>query len=230
MDRAPIVPSFQDFSNLLKEIIVLHNYKSVCDIGGGRNPCFSVETIQDMNLDYYIVDTSKRELELANSRYKKIHSPIEDLYDKNKFDIMFSSMVFEHIIDNEKSYKRIYQLLKNNGLCINFYPTLFSTPFILNKLLPDWLAYCVLWCFFPGARRGRHTKFPAYYSLCRASRAVESRIQAVGFSKVMIFPIYGHGYYQRIPIIHKMQMMFANLCKKKDIRFFSSYCFTVVIK
>ena len=230
INQAPIVPSFQDFGDLLKKIIVLRNYRSVCDIGGGRNPCFPVETIQNMGLDYHVVDASKRELELANAQYKKIQSPIEDLSGENKFDLMFSSMVFEHIRDNVKSYGRISKLLKKDGLCINFHPTLFSMPFVLNKFLPDWLAYCILWCFFPGARRGRHTKFPAYYSLCRTSRAVESRIQALGFSKVMIFPIYGHGYYQKIPFIHKTQMMFANFCRKNDIRFFSAYCFTVAIK
>ena len=59
---------------------------------------------------------------LASSDYPNIKTiPLKELYSSecnNKFDVIYSSMVFHHIVDVEAELKKLYGLLKENGSLI----------------------------------------------------------------------------------------------------------------
>lgn len=222
-------PSHEEFASFLRSLIEANGYRSICDIGGGKKPCLPVSVVDELGLDYYVVDVSKTELDGADARYNKIHSAIEDLQGDEQFDLMFSNMVFEHIEDNLKAYKIVYRALKPGGMCVNLHPTLFALPFVLNKILPEKLGWHIL-SFFVSERKKPSSKFPAFYSLCRVTRAVEENLLSTGFRDVRLVPFYGHPYYREIPFAHWLQQKFANVCRRMDLRLLASYCITVVKK
>ena len=45
-------------------------------------------------------------------------------------------MVFEHVRDAKAAYGAVYNLLKPNGICLAFFPTLYCVPFLANYLSP----------------------------------------------------------------------------------------------
>ena len=59
---------------------------------------------------------------LASSDYPNIKTiPLKELYSSecnNKFDVIYSSMVFHHIVDVKAELKKLYGLLKENGSLI----------------------------------------------------------------------------------------------------------------
>lgn len=72
-------------------------------------------------------DLSEKMLEvlsnkLSSSDFHNIKTiPVKELYSSecnNKFDVIYSSMVFHHIVDVETELKKLYGLLKENGSLI----------------------------------------------------------------------------------------------------------------
>ena len=72
-------------------------------------------------------DLSEKMLEvlsnkLASSDFSNIKAiPVKELYNSQsdkKFDLIYSSMVFHHIVDTEKELKKLYELLNENGSLI----------------------------------------------------------------------------------------------------------------
>ncbi len=75
-----------------------------------------------------------------NLKFKKAH--LNDLYSIGKFDLIFSFNVFEHVENQLSFIKESYQLLKNDGVKIIFFPNYdfpyephFVIPLIINKSL-----------------------------------------------------------------------------------------------
>lgn len=220
-------PSRQEFAALIQSIIVSRGYREVCEIGGGRWPTIPVETVKRLGISYTVLDRCPFQLAAANDAYRKVHARIEDLSGKNRFDFMFSRMVFEHVRDGEAAYRRVHALLERGGACVNYHPTLFAAPFVLNRLLPERAAHALL-AYFRHDRSS--SKFPAYYSLCRATQAVEDRLRAVGFRHVAIVPLWGHAYYRAVPPLHALEERVAQLCRERDWRWWASYALTVALK
>lgn len=225
----PAPPSSDEFRSILTSLIRLHRYREVCEVGGGRQPCLRTPAVEELGLDYSILDASEEQLAAAPPRYNKIHSAIEDMRGTERFDFMFSRMVFEHIKNAMAAYENIYRLIRPGGMCVNYHPTLFAIPFVLNKLLPEQLGFALLRALVPQRMKGG-TKFPAYYSLCRASGATEEKLRSLGFRDVCIVPFFGHRYYRKIPLADSLQSKIAEYCYCRDMRGWASYSLTVVRK
>src|SRR5687767_10623733 len=81
------------------ELIERYGARDVCEIGGGRDPLLSVEEAGRLGLRYTVLDVSASELQLADPAYEKICADIcgDDLSAGERFDLMFSKMVAEHV-------------------------------------------------------------------------------------------------------------------------------------
>lgn len=225
--------AWENYKNFIFDMLDNRGSQAILEIGGGRFPLFSQSELSDYNICYTVNDISIDELERAPEWVNKAHFDIAGKVPEehlSKFDLMFSKMVFEHIKDTTEAYTNIYKLLKKGGICINFHPTLFSPPFVINLLLPEFLSEKLLAFFFRNRNKSEVPKFPAYYDCCFSTESNRLRIESIGFSKVEIIPFYGHEYFKKIPILRELDRAFSVYAKNKDFRPLSSYAFTIVEK
>lgn len=224
------VAAWQKYKGVVEEVCALPWVSTVLEIGGGRSPLLSIGEIKQLNLNYAVNDISERELGKCPDYMDTLCFDIAGDVPTKQFDFIFSSMVFEHIKDSKKAYENIYNLLKPGGLCLNFHPTLFALPFVINQIIPDRLSSIILRLFFPVRTDDGIPKFPANYSWCFAADFQEKRIRNIGFSDVRIIPFYGHGYFRKIPILHQIDTAISRLAQKQDFSLLASYAYTVVSK
>lgn len=228
--------AWQNYQRFVKQLAKDLHATHIMEIGGGRNPLFTPEEIKTFDLDIVVNDISATELACLPPDYRTacfdVSAPGLDAGNlRNKFDLMFSCMVFEHVLSGKHAWTNTYELLAPNGVAVAFVPTLYSIPFVLNLLLPDRLASRIVEAFFPNRTDGKHPVFPAHYSWCYASETVLApRLKEIGFSQVAILPFYGHDYYVRIPLVNAVHRQVSKLLQQIDFRMLASYAYIVVQK
>jgi hypothetical protein len=225
--------AWAEYDLFLIDLIDRYNIKRVCDIGGGGNPVLNMAYIKEKDIDYSILDISEIELEKAPAGYFKIVADISspDFSINEKFDLVFSKMLAEHIIDAKQFHRNVLSLLNDDGWAVHFFPTLYSFPFLVNRLTPDRLA-CNLLNILAPRDRFQHGKFPAYYHWCRGP--VQSQIDKfkdLGYDIVEYRGFFGHeGYYKRINILKRLHTIKTNYLLKNPSPFFTSYAYVVLKK
>ena len=206
--------------------------KSLLEVGGGRYPVLSDFQIRLTGIRYAISDISTSELELAPSWIDKYCFDIagDDVPEKalGSFDFIFSKFVLEHVTDGRRAYQNMLSLLKPGGVVLTYHPTLFALPFLVNWLLPEQLTARIFRALGPW--RAGYPKFPARYSLCRASPSVANTIREIGYSEVHLIPFYGHIYYRRVPGLAAAHRYLSDLIAAADFRPLATYCFTIARK
>ncbi len=178
-----------------------------CDVGGGANPIVSERKITRLGLDYVLLDDSAEELAKAPSGYRTFRASILDgprvrqLVEEGPFDVVTSRWTAEHMPDGEAFHRQVFAMLTPGGAAVHLFPTLYSPPFVVNRVLPG-AASAALLDTGSGGRRsdeGRHPKFASYYSWCRGPTARQmARLRSVGFTVERYVGFYGHGYYRRV--------------------------------
>jgi hypothetical protein len=191
----------------------------------------SADEIERMAVRYTINDICAAELDRAPPWAAKAHFDIAGAVPSDvRYDLMFSRMVFEHVKDVGGAYRNIYKLLDEGGICVNFHPTLFAPPFVVNYLLPEGLSQVVLRHAFPHRRPDAVPKFPAHYNWCFSTKRVRARIADIGFSEVVVVPFYGHGYFEGVPLLRTLDRWVSERARLHDFRYLTSYAYTIVRK
>lgn len=233
-DQYPFYGSaWRNYKEVVREIAREQGYMRLLEIGGGRDPLFTPQELDEMGIRYTVNDISHDELAKADERYKKQVFDISGVVDKSlhqQYDFIFSRMVFEHVPSAMQAYRNILALLKPGGVAMNFHPTLFATPFLINKAIPDWASSRLLRAFVPNRTPDQIPKFPAYYSLCSSTARTQRRITDIGFSDVFIIPFYAHNYYVKIPPLNRLSIAVARWASQRKLRSFSTFALTFVIK
>jgi SAM-dependent methyltransferase len=181
---APIAEAFTTFKKQFRlqpegrkeqmKRFVLENFGdksiSVLDIGGGKFPLFSMEEVPP-TWRYTVNDIAAEELSQLPQGYRTLHADIcDDLPEQRaQYDLLFSSMLAEHIPDARRFYESQYAMLKKGGVGLHLHPTLYALPFVLNWLTPDALAKKIVETLKPH-RRKRRSVFPAFYDWCTAGK------------------------------------------------------------
>jgi len=209
----------------------------LCEIGGGRDPLFSPDEVKQLGLELTINDISP--VELANAP-AGLHTACFDIAGDiaaagmkgNQFDLMFSRMVFEHVHNVEQAWKNIHTLLTPGGVALAFFPTLYSLPFVLNKLMPEQLSRAILKVFYPARRDdGDDPKFPALYDHCFGDdESQNAMLSPIGFREVLVVPFWGHEYFARMPGIREVDGAFNAFAAKQDWRKATSHAYVLVRK
>lgn len=222
--------AYQQYKNIVHE---LATNRSLLEIGAGRRPLMTSAEIMQQNIDYTANDIIESELDLIPFPAKKAHFdscgdlPREFL---NSFDVICSKMVQEHVQSGERFYENIFSLLKAGGIAVNFHPTLYCPPFLVNRLLPEFISKSLVRIANPQRTDDNIPKFPATYELCYSTPRIERLIKQIGFSNVSIFPFYHHEYFQKIPLLRIFDDAISTWAQTRDIRLLSSYAYTVVKK
>jgi 2-polyprenyl-3-methyl-5-hydroxy-6-metoxy-1,4-benzoquinol methylase len=141
----------------------------------------------------------------------------------NRFDLVFSRMVNEHVSDGRNYHANIHKLLKPGGLSAHCFSTLYCLPFAVNCFVPDSLSSFLL-NFFRPRDAHRLGKFQAHYSWSRGpSRTMISRFESLGFDVLEYTGYFGHGYYSRIPLLHRLESIKARTLLAHPIPALCSY-------
>jgi SAM-dependent methyltransferase len=216
----------------LQQLIESRGVRSICDIGGGANPFLPLSYIQEKGLHYTVLDISESELAKAPAEYRKIAADIAATdcpLQPRQFDLVFSRMLAEHIQDAPRFHANIRHILTPGGIAVHFFPTLYALPFLVNRLIPEWLSDPLLSLFAPRDRFQR-AKFPAYYQWCRGpTRRQFRRLASAGLDVVEYIGFFGHkGYYRRLPGIRTLHRLLSTLLVRYPIPQLTSYAYLVV--
>ncbi len=211
------------------DLIKMHDASRVCDVGGGANPLLRDVEI---SLDYTVLDISAAELAKAPTRYKKIQADIsaENFSCDERFDVVFTKALAEHVSDGKRFHQNIFNILRPGGFATHFFPTPYALPFIVNRMVPERLGQMILASVAP---RDRHLegKFPAYYRWCGGpTRRQIRRFNRIGFRVVSYAGYFGHGYYERIPMIRNLEHLKARWLLRHPIAVLASYASVVLQK
>jgi hypothetical protein len=216
--------------NLIKK----HGSKNVLEVGSGANPTLSAATVSCLNIRYTANDVSLEELSKADGVYDRwlcdVSRDVIPEQMHGRFDLVFSRMVNEHVADGRAYHANIHNLLKPNGLSAHCFSTLYALPFAANRILPDTLSGMLLNLFAPRDAHKRG-KFHAYYSWSRGpSRAVLSRFERLGYDIVEYRGYFGHNYYARAPLLHRLERLKTRVLLAKPIPMLCSYGMMIVRK
>jgi SAM-dependent methyltransferase len=224
--------AFEGYLDLLNELVASYPQARIIELGGGRTPSFKLSELPDTIESYTVNDISAEELALAAPEYDKARFDVTGDVSQfaGQFDVVFSRTLIEHVKDGRKMHENILKLLRPGGVALHMAPTLYSPPFVLNKLIPEQLSREILFKFFPD-RRTDEPKFPAHYSWCFGNRGkMERMLRAVGYSDVDIRTFYGHDYFRALPGLREVDNAFSALAAKNDWSSFGSYAHIVAYK
>lgn len=220
------------YQNFLQRIIESRGVRTVCDIGGGANPALPIEYIRQHNLEYTVLDISESELQKAPSEYHKIAADIASPAfspGEEKFDLVCSQMLAEHINNAHQFHTNIANMLAPNGVAVHFFPTLYAFPFVVNRLIPESFSDRLLSVFAPRDRY-QHAKFPAYYQWCRGPTAIQfKRFTSVGLHVLEYVGLFGHpGYYRRVPGVLQFHRWLTRILLTHPNPHMTSFAFVVL--
>jgi hypothetical protein len=184
------------------ELACSPDVRAVCDIGGGRNPRLTPDEIASASVEYTVLDISRRELDLAPSDYLKLEGDVCDSgvasANRNRFDLMFSRMVAEHVRSGESMHRNVLEMLAPGGMAFHFFPTLYVPVFVVNRVLPHTASAWLLDKFAPRPEPA----FPARYSWCRGpTRRACRRLRDIGYEIVEYRGFYGEAYSANVPVL-----------------------------
>jgi SAM-dependent methyltransferase len=212
----------------VKQIIEKYRPQRICDIGGGANPLLPVDYIIDRGLSYTLLDISDEELKKAPSTYRKVLADVCNCDLADQFDLALSKMLAEHIRDGEQFHKNVFQMLAPGGIAFHFLPTLYSPPFVLNKLFPEQFSSRLLGMVLP-RNKYQHAKFPAYYSWCRGpTRKQIRRFEQIGYEVIEYKGFFGHQYYARVAPLHRWSVALARRLVHADKPNLTSFAYVVL--
>ncbi len=222
------------YGSFISGLIEKHGARRICEIGGGANPTLSAQYVAQRGIDYSILDISETELNKAPDTYHKIVADVASpgfSLGESRFDLIFSKMLAEHIRDGEQFHKNVLRLLSDRGLAVHFLPTLYTLPFVVNRLFPEALAE-KLYRLFAFRDDYRYGKFPAYYSWCRGPiRSQMRRFEELGYEVLLYKGFFGHsGYYSKLPVLGKLHALKTTFLLRRPIPLLTSYAYIVLRK
>ena len=215
----------------IKELILAHNLNSILEIGAGANPTIKPEFIEKHKLKYTVSDVAEEELNKAADVYNKLIVDFSNDVDiSEKFDLVFSRMVGEHISNGETFHKNIYNILNEGGLSFHCFSTLYSFPFIMNKFLPEKLSDLLLARVAP-RDQFQHGKFKAHYDWCRGpSKRMINRYKEIGYDIIEYVGYFGHNYYKKFSLLNSLEKIKSKTLKKHAIPYLTAYAHILLKK
>jgi SAM-dependent methyltransferase len=191
---------WDNYDELLLELAT--EAQSVAELGGGANPILAGDRWRFVP-ERVVIDISAHELALGagdfDQRVADLCRPID--HGLECYDLVFSKMLCEHLPDARTFHQNCFRLLRPGGRAVHFFPTLFTLPYVANRLIPEAFARAVLRRIQPGRIDDpKHEKFPAYYRWCTGptQRALR-RYESIGFAVESFNAAFGHRYYAMFP-------------------------------
>tara|TARA_R110002072_G_scaffold235697_6_gene393390 strand:+ start:8487 stop:9212 length:726 start_codon:yes stop_codon:yes gene_type:complete len=228
-------PGWDKAPEMLLQLIKTYNPRMVLEIGSGANPTLNPEIVSNLGIEYTTNDLSGEELFKAPKIYSTweadLCQPFIAKTHPEKYQLIFSRMVNEHVKDGETYYKNLWDLLEPGGVTAHCFSTLYALPFLINRIFPEGFTNKLLNYFNPRDRY-QHDKFPAYYSWSRGP-SVKSikKFEALGFEVIEYVGFFGHGYYRKkAPFLDYLEQKKAHWLVKNPLPALTSYAFIILKK
>ncbi len=215
-----------------QDLILKYNLKSILEIGAGANPTINPEFIKKHDLKYTISDIDDDELKKADDIYTKlvIYLSSSSFNLPEKFDLVFSRMVGEHISDAKTFHQNVFNILNKEGISFHCFSTLYALPFVANRFLPDSLSNLLLHKIAPRDKH-QHGKFKAYYDWSRGpSSQMIKRFENIGYEILEYVGYFGHNYYNKIPILNKIEEVKSKILLKFPVPLLTAYAHLILKK
>ena len=133
--------AFDGFEPRVRDLIARYGHHDICDIGGGRTPLLWPKEVAELGVDYTLMDVSADELELAPEGHHTLCMDITaplDPVNHERFDLIFSKFVAEHVPDGAAMHRNILKMLRPGGhLIIGHAETLNGIPSRLQLVEPS---------------------------------------------------------------------------------------------
>jgi 2-polyprenyl-3-methyl-5-hydroxy-6-metoxy-1,4-benzoquinol methylase len=205
----------------------------VCDLGGGANPILDLDFIAAHDLRYEILDASAEELAKAPAGYATVlaDATAADMGSRHgPYDLVASAFVAEHVSDPARFHANVHRMLRPGGHAVHVFPTLYEPAFALNLLVPERLTERLLHRVQPGREaHGAHGKFRAHYRWCRGpSRRQLARLRRVGFEIVDYVGYFGHGYFERIAALERVEQRVVRALVRHPVAALTSYACVIL--
>ena len=223
---------WDDYPDFVQTLVRQYGVRKICDVGGGANPVLSLQFVTDRQLDCTVLDISSAELEKAPTGYKKMVMDIEaeNFVPTDQFDLVVTKMMAEHLRNGRLFHKNIFSMLKPGGVAVHYFPTLYALPFLVNRLIPEWLSSFLLDIFLPRDRY-QMAKFPAYYSWCYGpTLSMLEMLDGIGYEIVQYKGFFGNIYYTRIPILRNLHRSYTQYLVKHPNPYLTSFAQIVLRK
>ena len=224
--------SREDYFPTLVALIDQHPNADILELGGGRRPSFSLNELPASIGSYTVNDVSEAELALAPADYGKACFDVagDASAFAGRYDVVFSRFLAEHVSDGYAMHRNVWQVLKDGGVAFHLIPTLFASPYVVNRMLPEAAGRKILGTLFP-YRKDKSPKFPAYYSYCQGDTSkMRAMFERIGYSKVEIRNFYGHYYYDKVPGLRELENAFSALAARNGWSWYSSYAYILAWK
>lgn len=187
----------------------------ILDIGSGRHPAIPLDERPE-GVRYVGLDLSAEELRAAgNGAYDEmVETDATRLRPEleNRFDLVISWQVLEHVPDMEATLANVYRYLKPGGRFVAQFSGAWSAFGVINRLLPDRIGAKIV------DRTMKRTEqnipvFPAYYDKCTA-RSLEPALQS--WSESELVPLYrGAAYFNFLPPARRLYLAFENAASRR---------------
>ena len=153
----------QGLNNIFKN----NNIRKVLEVGCNIRPLCKKKTIEDYNIILHGIDPDQS-IDLKETKTKFEYFEITDLESFEtieKYDLILLNMVMEHIKDNNISFRKLSELLSENGVIVCRQPSNLHPFSILNRILSHGLKEKVLQILLPWSKRGARG-WESYYHKC----------------------------------------------------------------
>lgn len=229
--------AFDNYKPVILEIAREYGLTRHLEIGGGRGPLFQPEELNPQGMSVVLNDISAHELSLAPSGLDKLQCDIsapgaDKKIGVGSFDFAYCRMLMEHVSDVRQMWHNMYAILAPGGVAFSFFPTLYAPPFVVNRIMPEYITRAAIEALFPHRKPdGNNPKFPAIYDYCYSRDDILlPMLHGAGFSCVLIVPFYGYSYFWKFPLLKQIDGVFTDLARRNDWRMFSSFAYVMARK
>jgi SAM-dependent methyltransferase len=240
LDEAGYEPDFRwawdNYQAVVKALSQRLGLRRLLEIGGGRNPLLTLSEVRALGTTYTVNDISAGELALVPDGFDTACFDVAGdpaaLPTAQSFDLVFSRMVFEHVRDVRRAWSNLHRVLAPGGVALAFIPTLYSLPFVANRIIPEWLSGAIVDRLYPHRdRNGPAPKFEAHYDHCVSCEGtVLAMLERIGFAEGAIIPFWGHDYYRRLPLVRDVNARVSAWAQRHDVRLLTSYAYLLARK
>lgn len=147
--RELIIPCFNEFYNVITDLVRSKNKSpKILDLGAGTGLLTKYIFKKYPQAEYTLIDLSDKMLKIAKKRFNEqdnfnyIIADYSEYEFKESFDIIVSALSIHHLEDKDKKklYKKVYDLLNNDGIFLNADQVISSTPNINKNYYANWMS------------------------------------------------------------------------------------------
>jgi len=216
---------WDSYEGNLLDLARRNQVSAVAELGGGANPIIASDD-WDFVSERVVLDISESELDKASTDVEKravdLCGPVPD---RDRYDLVFSKLLCEHLVDARSFHRNCFQMLRPGGRSVHLFSTLYALPFLVNKLIPDRASRWVLDIVQPfRSNEGKMGKFPATYNWCEGPvPAAFARYESVGFDVETWAAAFGHPYYERVSFLDQLEQAKARMLVRHPVSHLTTF-------